>query len=174
MIHKVNDNQHTFEWEVFGTIECSMNKNFKTIYSKEEYKTYIHSMNLVKKFLKETNYNSSQPEQLLVRILQVQIAEIISCDPCEIKIVPACHSELDFFHGVDAWIEFEDKIVTIQMKRSRPPSDVEIKADVLVIQKEHLIENDTKFSVYLINEIAGLLKPESKQTKKTKCLLRKH
>lgn len=84
-------------------------------------------------------WNVSDPSSKCMNNLHTFIAETLELtDYSELQLFTAVGSPLDFFHGIDAFFEFQGKIVTIDVTKN--PKKFEGKADFIL--QESVLEDE--------------------------------
>ena len=74
--------------------------------------------------------------------LHVFVCEELGCDDYSfVKFFTAIGSPLDFFHGVDAWFEFNGRVVTIDVTLN--PNKEKPKADLVILGQDDGISRET-------------------------------
>lgn len=133
-----------FETEVLA--EC--------IFSWDNYVPFMKCVELVKAN-QPRRWNPSRPPTISANVLQYLVAEALglSEDRDQVKLYTALRSPLDRFHGVDCFVEYNNKIATIDLTVN--PHKDSYKADFV------LSENDTYDEEGKINRSALRLKAQA-------------
>ena len=132
-----------FEWSVLG-------KALTTPENLLGYLPFKKAMALAKKL---TCWNPTDPEPRQANNLHFYVCEALKVeDYSKVRFYSALGTPLDFFHGVDCWIEYDSRVVTIDLT-ANGHKDYH-KADV-VVHPEDLEDGGERIAEY----IAAFLKP---------------
>jgi hypothetical protein len=90
-------------------------------------------------------WNPKDPASKCMNNFHTLVAEALeTTDYSELKLFSAVGSPLDFFHGVDAFFEFQGRIVTIDVTKN--PHKLEGKADFIL--QECVLEDEIALQAY--------------------------
>lgn len=98
-----------FEREILG--EC--------IFVWDKYSSYIKCIELVKAN-QPRGWNPSDPPTVAANDLHALVVEALNLEDYDsVKLYTALHSPLDFYHGVDCFVEYNGRVATIDLTVNR-------------------------------------------------------
>lgn len=116
-----------FEWEVVGRRKFAFDGH---------YLKWREALNWVIRNQSMIDNDPLEPNTLMLSDLQFTVADTIGVDANEIRIYSALGSAFDFFHGVDIFIAYEGKIVTIDLTVNESKRASGYKADIILSERD--------------------------------------
>jgi len=132
---------HIWEWEVLGSVKFNITKIF--------YLSYKKSIQQVKELVNSIHYPVTDPPMRIGEDLHAHVFDILSVDADDVKFYPAVGTSLDIFHGVDFFMEYDNKICTIDLSLRNKRH---FKADVLFHEDDNLFDVAHEIANHLISE----------------------
>jgi hypothetical protein len=133
-----------FEWEVVGRKKFAFDGN---------YLKWREALNWVIRNQFIIDNDPTEPNTLMLSDLQFTVADTIGVDANQVRIYSALGSAFDFFHGVDLFITYEGRMVTIDLTINESKRASGYKADVILsegdFEKENIWETAQGISLLL-------------------------
>lgn len=117
-----------------------------------EYVSFQRSMEMVKE---SQSWDPTDPSSVAGNDLHALIVEELEEDYSSVKLFSALESPLDFFHGVDAFVEWRNAVVTIDITAN--PCKDSYKADI-ILYIDDIYKEDGKVNLLALRRVAQEIK----------------